>query len=406
MTVEVTPELFASVPDAHGRFGQFGGKFVAETLMSALADLESLYASLKSDPAFLEEFDRDLAHYVGRPSPLYEAARLSDRIGGARIFLKREDLNHTGAHKVNNTIGQALLAKYMGKKRVIAETGAGQHGVASATVAARLGLECHVFMGEEDIRRQSLNVYRMKLLGAEVVPVTSGSRTLKDAMNEAMRDWVTNVDSTFYIIGTVAGPHPYPMLVRDFQSVIGREARAQSLSQTGKLPDALVACVGGGSNAIGLFHPFLQDAEVEMFGVEAGGKGLETGQHAAPLSVGSPGVLHGNRTYLMQDDDGQILETHSVSAGLDYPGVGPEHAWLKDIGRVKYVAANDEETLAAFHRLTRTEGIMPALETSHALAHAEKLAAEMNPEQHIIVNLSGRGDKDILTVAALEGIEV
>jgi tryptophan synthase beta chain len=406
MTVEVTPELFASVPDAHGRFGQFGGKFVAETLMSALADLESLYASLKSDPVFLEEFDRDLAHYVGRPSPLYEAARLSNQIGGARIFLKREDLNHTGAHKVNNTIGQALLAKYMGKKRVIAETGAGQHGVASATVAARLGLECHVFMGEEDIRRQSLNVYRMKLLGAEVVPVTSGSRTLKDAMNEAMRDWVTNVDSTFYIIGTVAGPHPYPMLVRDFQSVIGREARAQSLSQTGKLPDALVACVGGGSNAIGLFHPFLQDAEVEMFGVEAGGKGLETGQHAAPLSVGSPGVLHGNRTYLMQDDDGQILETHSVSAGLDYPGVGPEHAWLKDIGRVKYVAANDEETLAAFHRLTRTEGIMPALETAHALAHAEKLAADMNPEQHIIVNLSGRGDKDILTVAALEGIEV
>jgi len=406
MTVEVTPELFASVPDAHGRFGQFGGKFVAETLMSALADLESLYASLKSDPAFLEEFDRDLAHYVGRPSPLYEAARLSNQIGGARIFLKREDLNHTGAHKVNNTIGQALLAKYMGKKRVIAETGAGQHGVASATVAARLGLECHVFMGEEDIRRQSLNVYRMKLLGAEVVPVTSGSRTLKDAMNEAMRDWVTNVDSTFYIIGTVAGPHPYPMLVRDFQSVIGREARAQSLSQTGRLPDALVACVGGGSNAIGLFHPFLQDAEVEMFGVEAGGKGLETGQHAAPLSVGSPGVLHGNRTYLMQDDDGQILETHSVSAGLDYPGVGPEHAWLKDIGRVQYVAANDEETLAAFHRLTRTEGIMPALETAHALAHAEKLAAEMNPEQHIIVNLSGRGDKDILTVAALEGIEV
>lgn len=406
MTVEVTPELFASVPDAHGRFGQFGGKFVAETLMSALADLESLYASLKSDPVFLEEFDRDLAHYVGRPSPLYEAARLSNQIGGARIFLKREDLNHTGAHKVNNTIGQALLAKYMGKKRVIAETGAGQHGVASATVAARLGLECHVFMGEEDIRRQSLNVYRMKLLGAEVVPVTSGSRTLKDAMNEAMRDWVTNVDSTFYIIGTVAGPHPYPMLVRDFQSVIGREARAQSLSQTGKLPDALVACVGGGSNAIGLFHPFLRDAEVEMFGVEAGGKGLETGQHAAPLSVGSPGVLHGNRTYLMQDDDGQILETHSVSAGLDYPGVGPEHAWLKDIGRVKYVAANDEETLAAFHRLTRTEGIMPALETAHALAHAKKLAAEMNPEQHIIVNLSGRGDKDILTVAALEGIEV
>jgi len=406
MTVEVTPELFASVPDANGRFGQFGGKFVAETLMSALADLESLYDDLQSDAAFVREFDHDLAHYVGRPSPLYEASRLSDEIGGARIFLKREDLNHTGAHKVNNTIGQALLAKYMGKKRVIAETGAGQHGVASATVAARLGLECHVFMGEEDIRRQSLTVYRMKLLGAEVVPVTSGSRTLKDAMNEAMRDWVTNVDSTFYIIGTVAGPHPYPMLVRDFQSVIGREARAQSLAQTGRLPDALVACVGGGSNAIGLFHPFLQDLEVEMYGVEAGGKGLSTGQHAAPLSVGSPGVLHGNRTYLMQDGDGQILETHSVSAGLDYPGVGPEHAWLKDIGRVRYVSADDEETLAAFHRLTRIEGIMPALETAHALAYAEKLAAQMSPDQHIVVNLSGRGDKDILTVAALEGIEV
>ena len=406
MTVEVTPELFASVPDANGRFGQFGGKFVAETLMTALTELQALYASLKSDASFIAEFDHDLAHYVGRPSPLYEASRLSDQIGGARIFLKREDLNHTGAHKVNNTIGQALLAKYMGKRRVIAETGAGQHGVATATVAARLGLECHVFMGEEDIRRQSLNVYRMKLLGADVVPVTSGSRTLKDAMNEAMRDWVTNVDSTFYIIGTVAGPHPYPMLVRDFQSVIGREARTQSLSQTGKLPDALVACVGGGSNAIGLFHPFLQDLGVEMYGVEAGGKGLSTGQHAAPLSVGSPGVLHGNRTYLMQDDDGQILETHSVSAGLDYPGVGPEHAWLKDIGRVRYVTADDRETLEAFHRLTRIEGIMPALETAHALAYAEKLASEMSPNQHIIVNLSGRGDKDILTVAALEGIEV
>ena len=406
MTVEVTPELFASVPDANGRFGQFGGKFVAETLMTALTELEALYASLKSDASFTGEFDRDLAHYVGRPSPLYEASRLSDQIGGARIMLKREDLNHTGAHKVNNTIGQALLAKYMGKRRVIAETGAGQHGVATATVAARLGLECHVFMGEEDIRRQSLNVYRMKLLGADVVPVTSGSRTLKDAMNEAMRDWVTNVDSTFYIIGTVAGPHPYPMLVRDFQSVIGREARTQSLSQTGKLPDALVACVGGGSNAIGLFHPFLQDLGVEMYGVEAGGKGLSTGQHAAPLSVGSPGVLHGNRTYLMQDDDGQILETHSVSAGLDYPGVGPEHSWLKDIGRVRYVTADDQETLAAFHRLTRIEGIMPALETAHALAYAEKLASGMSPDQHIIVNLSGRGDKDILTVAALEGIEV
>ena len=406
MTIEITPELFASVPDAHGRFGHFGGKFVAETLMSALSDLEALYARLKDDAAFQREFDADLAHYVGRPSPLYEASRLSDAIGGGRIYLKREDLNHTGAHKVNNTIGQALLAKHMGKRRVIAETGAGQHGVATATVAARLGLECHVFMGEEDIRRQSLNVYRMKLLGAEVVPVTSGSRTLKDAMNEALRDWVTNVDDTFYIIGTVAGPHPYPMLVRDFQSVIGREARVQSLAQTGKLPAGLVACVGGGSNAIGLFHPFLQDAEVAMYGVEAGGKGLETGAHAAPLSMGSPGVLHGNRTYLMQDGDGQILDTHSVSAGLDYPGVGPEHAWLKDIGRVNYVAANDDEALAAFHRLPRVEGIMPALETAHAMAYAERLAADMSPDEHIIVNLSGRGDKDILTVAAIEGIEV
>ena len=406
MTIDITPELFASVPDAHGRFGPFGGKFVAETLMSALSDLEALYARLKDDAAFQREFDADLAHYVGRPSPLYEASRLSDAIGGGRIYLKREDLNHTGAHKVNNTIGQALLAKHMGKRRVIAETGAGQHGVATATVAARLGLECHVFMGEEDIRRQSLNVYRMKLLGAEVVPVTSGSRTLKDAMNEALRDWVTNVDDTFYIIGTVAGPHPYPMLVRDFQSVIGREARVQSLAQAGKLPAGLVACVGGGSNAIGLFHPFLQDAEVAMYGVEAGGRGLETGAHAAPLSMGSPGVLHGNRTYLMQDDDGQILDTHSVSAGLDYPGVGPEHAWLKDIGRVNYVAANDDEALAAFHRLTRVEGIMPALETAHAMAYAERLAADMSPDEHIIVNLSGRGDKDILTVAAIEGIEV
>ncbi|MBT6351869.1 MAG: tryptophan synthase subunit beta, partial [Halieaceae bacterium] len=397
MTIDITPELFASVPDADGRFGSFGGKFVAETLMSALSELEALYARLKDDAAFQREFDTDLAHYVGRPSPLYEASRLSDAIGGGRIYLKREDLNHTGAHKVNNTIGQALLAKHMGKRRVIAETGAGQHGVATATVAARLGLECHVFMGEEDIRRQSLNVYRMKLLGAEVVPVTSGSRTLKDAMNEALRDWVTHVDETFYIIGTVAGPHPYPMLVRDFQSVIGREARVQSLAQTGKLPAALVACVGGGSNAIGLFHPFLPDAEVAMYGVEAGGRGLETGAHAAPLSVGSPGVLHGNRTYLMQDDDGQILDTHSVSAGLDYPGVGPEHAWLKDIGRVNYVAANDDEALAAFHRLTRVEGIMPALETAHAMAYAERLAADMTPDEHIIVNLSGRGDKDILT---------
>lgn len=406
MTIDINPDLYAQVPDEHGRFGIYGGKFVAETLMSALAELESLYNDLKDDPVFLREFDLDLAHYVGRPSPLYEAARWSDMIGGGRIYLKREDLNHTGAHKVNNTIGQALLAKYMGKKRVIAETGAGQHGVASATVAARLGLDCHVFMGEEDVRRQALNVYRMKLLGAEVIPVTSGSKTLKDAMNEALRDWVTNVDNTFYIIGTVAGPHPYPMLVRDFQSVIGREARAQSLAMTGKLPDALVACVGGGSNAIGLFHPFLTDNEVAMYGVEAGGKGVETGEHAAPLSAGIPGVLHGNRTYLMQDENGQIMHTHSVSAGLDYPGVGPEHSWLKDIGRVNYVDATDTEALAAFHRVTRVEGIMPALETAHALAYAEKLAAEMTPDQHIIVNLSGRGDKDILTVAEIDGIDL
>jgi tryptophan synthase beta chain len=406
MTIEANPLRYANQPDAEGRFGDYGGKFVSETLMAALAELEDTYRRLAQDPDFQREFDQDLAHYVGRPSPLYEAKRWSDEIGGARILLKREDLNHTGAHKVNNTIGQALLAKHMGKPRVIAETGAGQHGVASATVAARLGLECHVFMGAEDVRRQSLNVYRMKLLGATVVPVTSGSATLKDAMNEAMRDWVTNVDDTFYIIGTVAGPHPYPMLVRDFQCVIGRESREQALAQTGKLPDALVACVGGGSNAIGLFHPFLADESVAMYGVEAGGLGVESGQHAAPLSAGTPGVLHGNRTYLMQDEDGQITHTHSVSAGLDYPGVGPEHAWLKDIGRVNYVAVNDDEALAAFHRLTRIEGIMPALETAHALAYAEKLAATMSPQQHIVVNLSGRGDKDILTVAALEGIEV
>ena len=393
-------------PDVEGRFGPYGGKFVAETLMSALADLESMYRRLSQDAAFQREFDEDLAHYVGRPSPLYAARRWSDEIGGARIYLKREDLNHTGAHKVNNTVGQALLARHMGKPRVIAETGAGQHGVASATVAARLGLQCCVFMGAEDVRRQSLNVYRMKLLGATVVPVTAGSATLKDALNEAMRDWVTNVDDTFYIIGTVAGPHPYPMLVRDFQCVIGREARAQCLAQTGRLPDALVACVGGGSNAIGLFHPFLADDSVAMYGVEAGGHGLDTGRHAAPLSAGTPGVLHGNRTYLMQDEDGQIAPTHSVSAGLDYPGVGPEHAWLKDTGRVRYVAVNDDQALAAFHKLTRSEGIMPALETAHALAYAEQLAARMTPKQSIVVNLSGRGDKDILTVASLEGIEV
>lgn len=358
------------------------------------------------DPAFQAEFDKDLAHYVGRPSPLYLAERWTRELGGAQIFLKREDLNHTGAHKVNNTIGQALLAKFTGKGRVIAETGAGQHGVATATVAARLGLKCRVYMGADDVKRQSLNVYRMKLLGAEVFPVTSGSRTLKDAMNEAMRDWATNVDDTFYIIGTVAGPHPYPQLVRDFQSVIGREARAQCLAQTGKLPDALVACVGGGSNAIGLFHPFLTDESVAMYGVEAGGLGIDTGKHAAPLNKGIPGVLHGNRTYLMEDENGQIIETHSVSAGLDYPGVGPEHSWLKDIGRVNYVAINDDEALAAFRKTTLTEGIMPALESSHALAYVEKLAPTMAKDQIIIANLSGRGDKDILTVAGLDGITV
>ena len=405
MNDNVKNSQYDAVPDLDGRFGSFGGRFVAETLMAALDELEALYNRLKSDESFQRELDADLAHYVGRPSPLYEAARWSDRIGGARIFLKREDLNHTGAHKVNNTVGQALLAKHMGKRRVIAETGAGQHGVATATIAARLGLECLVFMGEEDIRRQTLNVYRMKLLGAEVVPVTSGSRTLKDAMNEAMRDWVTNVDDTYYIIGTVAGPHPYPLLVRDFQCVIGREARAQSLAQTGRLPDALVACVGGGSNAIGLFHPFLEDESVAMYGVEAGGHGVSTHQHAAPLTAGTPGVLHGNRTYLMQDENGQIMHTHSVSAGLDYPGVGPEHSWLKDVGRVNYVVANDDEALKAFHTLTRIEGIMPALESSHALAYAEKLAAEMSPEQTIVVNLSGRGDKDIHTVAEIDGIQ-
>jgi tryptophan synthase beta chain len=396
---------FSAFPDARGHFGQFGGCFVSETLMGALDDLAAMYERLKDDPQFRADFDYDLAHYVGRPSPLYLAERWSKQLGGAKIWLKREDLNHTGAHKVNNTIGQALLAKHMGKPRVIAETGAGQHGVATATVAARLGLKCQVYMGAEDVERQRLNVYRMKLLGAEVIPVTSGSKTLKDAMNEAMRDWVTNVDDTFYIIGTVAGPHPYPLLVRDFQCVIGREAREQSLKQAGKLPDALVACVGGGSNAIGLFHPFLNDDGVAMYGVEAAGDGIETGRHAAPLSAGRPGVLHGNRTYLMEDDNGQIIETHSVSAGLDYPGVGPEHAWLKDLGRVNYVSADDKEALSAFRELTQVEGIMPALESAHALAYARKLAPTMSPDQDIVVNLSGRGDKDILTVAAIDGIE-
>jgi tryptophan synthase beta chain len=403
---DLSLKAIASAPDALGRFGPYGGRFVSETLIAALDELRDTYEKLSNDPAFWAEFDQDLAHYVGRPSPLYHAKRWSDEVGGAQIYLKREDLNHTGAHKVNNTIGQALLAKYMGKPRIIAETGAGQHGVASATVAARLGLECHVFMGAEDIKRQALNVYRMKLLGANVVSVESGSKTLKDAMNEAMRDWVTNVDNTYYIIGTAAGPHPYPMLVRDFQSVIGREARRQSLEQIGQLPDALVACVGGGSNAIGLFHPFIEDEGVEMYGVEAGGDGLETGRHAAPLSDGIPGVLHGNRTYLMEDEDGQIIETHSVSAGLDYPGVGPEHSWLKDVGRAKYVAINDDEAMAGFRKLTRIEGIMPALESAHAIAYAEKLAKTMTPDQNIVVNLSGRGDKDILTVAAMDGISV
>ncbi|MCK0536185.1 tryptophan synthase subunit beta [Alcanivorax quisquiliarum] len=395
---------YAAFPDAGGHFGQFGGRFVSETLMAALAELEQTYLALRDDPVFLAEFDRDLANYVGRPSPLYLAERWSRELGGAQIFLKREDLNHTGSHKVNNTVGQALVAKRMGKPRVIAETGAGQHGVATATVAARLGLKCQVYMGAEDVERQKLNVYRMKLLGAEVIPVSAGSATLKDAMNEAMRDWVTNVDDTFYIIGTVAGPHPYPMMVRDFHRVIGREARAQHLEQTGRLPDALLACVGGGSNAIGLFHPFLEDESVALYGVEAGGDGIETGRHAAPLGGGRPGVLHGNRTYLMEDADGQIIPTHSISAGLDYPGVGPEHAWLKDIGRASYVSVTDAETLAAFRELTLVEGIMPALESAHALAYARKLAPTMGKEQSIIVNLSGRGDKDIHTVAAIDGI--
>ena len=389
-----------------GHFGPHGGRFVAETLMHALDELTELYEQVRQDPAFLAEFQRDLEYYVGRPTPLYFAERLTRDLGGAQIYLKREDLNHTGAHKVNNTVGQALLAKRMGKPRVIAETGAGQHGVATATVAARFGLECQVYMGEEDIKRQSLNVYRMKLLGATVIPVSSGSRTLKDAMNEAMRDWVTNVDNTHYIIGTVAGPHPYPMLVRDFQSVIGKEARSQCLQLLGRLPDVLVACVGGGSNAIGLFHAFINDPNVKMVGVEAGGDGLETGRHAAPLNAGRVGVLHGNHTYLMEDDDGQIIETHSISAGLDYPGVGPEHAYLKDIHRAEYDSVTDDEAMAAFRQLNLTEGIMPALESSHALAWVAKHAAALGPEQVIVVNLSGRGDKDILTVAEIDGITV
>ncbi len=393
------------VPDLSGHFGVFGGRFVSETLMPALEELDQAWRKYLSDPAFLAELDHDLAHFVGRPSPLYAAERLSDKVGGARIILKREDLNHTGAHKINNTVGQGLLARAMGKKRVIAETGAGQHGVASATVAARLGMECVVYMGADDVRRQAINVYRMKLHGAEVVSVTAGSRTLKDALNEAMRDWVTNVDDTFYILGTVAGPHPYPAMVRDFNAVVGREARAQMIEEYGKLPAALVACVGGGSNAIGLFHPFINDGDVAMYGVEAAGRGLSGEEHAASLCAGRVGVLHGSRTYLLDDDDGQIRHTHSVSAGLDYPGVGPEHAWLKDIGRARYVGITDDEALEAFHLLTRTEGIMPALETAHAIAYGMKLAAELPKDELILINLSGRGDKDIHTVADLEGIE-
>ena len=395
---------FNQFPDLRGHFGPYGGQFVAETLMGAIHELSEAYERYRKDPDFLAEMQHDLTHFVGRPSPLYYAERCSQKLGGAQIYLKREDLNHTGAHKINNTVGQALLAKRMGKQRIIAETGAGQHGVATATVAARLGMECVVYMGADDIQRQSANVFRMKLLGATVVPVESGSKTLKDALNEALRDWVTNVDSTFYIIGTVAGPHPYPMMVRDFNAVIGQEIKQQMLDQHGRLPDALIACVGGGSNAMGMFHSFLNDHEVALYGVEAGGDGIETGRHAAPLSTGRPGVLHGNRTYLMETDDGQILPTHSVSAGLDYPGVGPEHAWLKDTGRATYVAATDQETLAAFHDLTRTEGIIPALESAHALAYAGKLAPTLKPDQIIVVNLSGRGDKDINTVAGIQGI--
>ncbi len=393
-------------PDGGGHFGIYGGRFVAETLIRPLEELESAYLRCRDDSEFLAELRDYLTHYVGRPSPLYHASRWSAQLGGAQIYLKREDLNHTGAHKINSALAQALLAKRMGKTRVIAETGAGQHGVAAATVAARFGLECTVFMGTEDIRRQSPNVYRMKLLGAEVVPVASGSCTLKDAMNEALRDWVTYVDNTFYIIGTVAGPHPYPLMVRDFQSVIGREARAQILEATGGLPRALVACVGGGSNAMGLFYPFLDDAAVELYGVEAAGRGLDSGAHAASLTAGRSGVLHGNRTYLLETADGQITPTHSVSAGLDYPGVGPEHAWLKDQRRASYVTVDDEEALRGFHALTRWEGIIPALETSHALAFTERLAPKYACGDGIIVNLSGRGDKDLDTVAAIEGIEL
>jgi len=393
------------LPDAKGHFGPYGGVFVSETLISALEDLKAAYACFKDDPTFKAEFAYELKHYVGRPSPIYHARRWSEHFGGAQVYLKREDLNHTGAHKINNVIGQALLARHLGKPRVIAETGAGQHGVATATIAARYGMECVVYMGSEDVKRQAQNVYRMKLLGATVVPVESGSKTLKDALNEAMRDWVTNVENTFYIIGTVAGPHPYPMMVRDFQSVIGLEAREQMPEMTGRQPDAVLACVGGGSNAIGIFHPYIEHENVRLIGVEAAGYGLETGKHSATLCAGRSGVLHGNRTYLLQDDNGQIIETHSISAGLDYPGVGPEHAWLKDSGRAEYVAVTDDEALEAFHKLCRLEGIIPALESSHALAYAAKLAPRMRKDQILLVNLSGRGDKDMHTVAEKSGLK-
>lgn len=394
------------LPDKQGHFGPYGGRFVSETLMRALDELEMAYQLFRADPSFQQELDRELKHFVGRPSPIYFAQRWSDILGGAKIYLKREDLNHTGAHKINNTVGQALLARMMGKKRVIAETGAGQHGVATATVAARYGMECIVYMGAEDIARQSSNVYRMKLLGATVIPVEGGSRTLKDALNEAMRDWVTNVEDTFYIIGTAAGPHPYPMMVRDFQAVIGRESIIAMDELEGRQPDVAIACIGGGSNAIGLFHPYAGIGGVRLIGVEAGGEGLASGKHAASLCAGVPGVLHGNRTYLLQDKNGQIIDTHSISAGLDYPGVGPEHAWLRDQGRAEYVTVTDQEALAAFHDLCRNEGIIPALESSHALAYAAKLAPQLEKDQIILVNLSGRGDKDMATVAALADIVV
>jgi tryptophan synthase beta chain len=393
------------LPDAMGHFGPYGGVFVSETLIAALEQLKDTYARYQQDPEFIAEFEYELKHYVGRPSPIYHARRWSEHFGGAQVYLKREDLNHTGAHKINNCIGQALIARRMGKRRVIAETGAGMHGVAAATVAARYGMECVVYMGSEDIKRQVQNVYRMKLLGATVMPVESGSKTLKDALNEAMRDWVTNVENTFYIIGTVAGPHPYPMMVRDFQSVIGREAKVQMLEMAGRQPDAVLACVGGGSNAIGIFHPYISEEAVRLVGVEAAGYGLESGKHAATLCAGKVGVLHGNRTYLLQDENGQIIETHSISAGLDYPGVGPEHAWLKDSGRAEYVAVTDDEALEAFHNLCRLEGIIPALESSHALAYAAKMAPHMKKEQMLLINLSGRGDKDMHTVAEKSGIK-